>query len=215
MGYEPFSDEDIREGLKQVCERALARCAKDFTAQLACGRKQGLENMFEKAFLQSFTMKIKDWSVNAQVKRADFHTAHSERDGRIDVVATYEEADGRKEKVGIEFKVCELPRSYANAPNGVTYDIGQIAWDFGELATYRMEFGYCIAIIHGGIPAMKSATKKGVARAFHNAYLSMPKRTSTLEMPQRPTASMTFATCVKLAVVGLFVPRKKPPVKRA
>ena len=139
--------------------------------------------------------------------------------------------------------MCQLPRSHANSPDGATYDIGQIAWDFGELATYKMEFGYCIGVSHGGSPSMKSATTKGVARAFHNAlfvdaetqrHFGEPKTAARkndvrsmrrvlpemrLDQPYfdrqaHPSKFSLLDKKTKLAIVGLFVPRRREETAR-
>lgn len=95
-------------------------------------------------------------------------------------------------RVAIEFKVCQFPRMKWPSPNQSTYDVGQIAWDFGALKTYEVESGYCIVVLHGGLVDMPTVTEAGIARAFHNAMFTdytSAKTWGYLKYAQQPAAS--------------------------
>lgn len=126
-----------RRSAKNNCEDR-----KGFQSQFTFKKKQGLEKLFEDALVDNFNRDYRSfWVAKQQQRRSKHETDLSERKGWIDVVAEYVADDGRQEKIGLEFKVCELPRSFANSPDAGTYDIGQLAWDFSELSSYNFDFG--------------------------------------------------------------------------
>lgn len=161
-----FDIATIRSGLIDCSDEAAPKCYRQFHKLLKV-RKQGLEKIFDQTFQKSIE-DIEGWRVKTQERRKDYAGPNDKRgDGRIDVVAYHKEGDYR---LGIEFKVCEFPRSKNNDGLGVTYDIGQIAWDFGALKGYqKLDSAYCIIVLYGGIPTIPKITAKAVERLFHNA----------------------------------------------
>jgi hypothetical protein len=181
-----FTGDDIRVGLVSITRDAVKLCHKKFRSH-SMETNQGLEKIFEDAFFSA--IDLEDWNAKTQVDRRSFGIKDKFRpNGRVDMVITHD--DGHR--VGIEFKVCQFPRMKWTSPNQSTYDIGQIAWDFGSLKTYGVESGYCIVVLHGGLVDMPSVTEAGIARSFHNAmftdYMSA-KQWGYLKYAQQPAAS--------------------------
>ena len=87
-----------------------------------------------------------------------------ERDGRIDALLRYGDF-----RLGVEFKVCVLPRQRDLSPKRVLYDIGQISLDHGCLKHYSINSAYCIVILYGRLFEMSGTTRQRVVRHFHNA----------------------------------------------
>jgi hypothetical protein len=164
-----FTDKQIQRGLKDICAHVLLARGAKMARALEANKKQGVEREFETQFEKSTKLYAEGWTVDRQVNRSKFKAHRPLRDGWVDTLLSYTEENGDGARVAIEFKVCELPRLKANSPNDATYDVGQLAWDFGELARYEVEFSYCIALIHGWAPSMPGVTPNMIARAFHNA----------------------------------------------
>jgi hypothetical protein len=168
-----FTDTDIRDGLIEISNSAIARCHKPFHKHRRT-TKQGLEKIFHDAFDK--TVRYDDWRASNQVNRTTFGIKDKFRPkGWVDMVIAHD--DGYK--VGIEFKVCEFPRMKWTSPNQSTYDVGQIAWDFGALKKYSLNSGYCIVILHGGLVDMPGATGPGIMRSFHNMMFTDYMATKT------------------------------------
>lgn len=166
MAMTKFTAGEIRDGLLKITKDAVTSCHRKFRSHSKAS-KQGLEKIFDDAFYNA--IEVGEWQASRQVNRNSFGFKDKFRPkGRVDMVVTHE--DGFR--VGIEFKVCQFPRMKWTSPNDSTYDVGQIASDFGALRTYAVESGYCMVVLHGGLVDMPSVTELGIARSFHNAMFA-------------------------------------------
>ncbi len=130
-----FSDHDIKVGLVEISDDAIAACYRTFH-KLRKEKSQGLEKIFHLAF--SDALDHPGWTAKNWVSRASFETTDKRRrKGWVDGVITHQ--DGHR--IGVEFKVCQFPRMKWQSPNQSMYDIGQLAWDFGALKKYDLDFG--------------------------------------------------------------------------
>jgi hypothetical protein len=83
--------------------------------------------------------------------------------GWIDIVTT----DGAVE-IGIELKVCELPRTSRLSDSQCLWEVGQILWDYVGLKESPYDAGYCVVFAYTrGLYALHS--EKFLLRSFHNA----------------------------------------------
>jgi len=166
MAKTKFNDKEIKDGMILLCNTAVDLCGKKFQKHKAV-KKQGLERLFEEDFVKA--AKMKDWKIKTQHNRADLGIIDKMRPkGWVDAIITHD--DGFR--VGVEFKICELPRMKWNDANSSTYDVGQLAWDYKALSTYKMDSAYCVAVLHGALVEMPTATPLGIMRMFHNALFT-------------------------------------------
>src|SRR5688572_12204338 len=104
-----FGDMDIKLGLIVACDEAIAACSRKFHAHRK-GSHQGLEKIFEGAVLAAIE-EFPGWTCKTRIRRQDFPKHSYRSDGWVDAVATHDSGY----RVGLEFKVCELPRLRANS----------------------------------------------------------------------------------------------------
>lgn len=164
MAKQSFTDAQIRTGLIEISDAAVARCSRDFHELRKTGKKQGLEKIFQTAFMKETTHP--GWEVLPWVNRKSLANRDRYRpSGWIDSIIRHVEGH----RIGVEFKVMEFPRLKNTSPWVTLYDVGQLAWDYASLKIYDLESAYCIVVLHGALTSMPGATHKGIARMFHNA----------------------------------------------
>src|SRR5258707_6664754 len=104
MAKTRFTDKEIKDGLIELCDSAIALCGRKFQKHRAT-KRQGLERLFEQDFVKA--AKLDDWTIKTQHSRADLGAIDKMWPrGWVDAIITHD--DGFR--VGVEFKVCELPR---------------------------------------------------------------------------------------------------------
>jgi hypothetical protein len=72
-------------------------------------------------------------------------------------------------RVGLEFKVCQFPRMKNTSPATVSYDVGQIGRDLASLRQYKLNFAYCVIVLHGPFVEANGINAQTIERWFHNA----------------------------------------------
>lgn len=127
---------------------------------------QGLERIFEEQFFDELDENHEGWKVNRKPQRQKENPDGWRPKGWIDGIVEHANS---KTRVGLEFKVCQFPRMKSRSPRGSTYDIGQIAWDFGSLKDYKLNFAYCVIVLHGPFAEANGVDERTMERWFHNA----------------------------------------------
>jgi len=148
--------------VKIVSDAAGRSCAKDFLVHRDKKGLRGLEGIFVNEIVAQF--KKRGCTAATEAARRDWELKGSyQTDGRerIDVVVTC--PDG---KLGIEAKVCSLPRLVMQSPNQSLYDIGQISKDHWQLQSTKLNDAYCVVAVHG--PFVDENNKGQILRRFHN-----------------------------------------------
>lgn len=159
-----FSEKDIKDGLVDAARLTIRACHADFH-RLLNKQHQGLEKIFDDTFCNKLD-KFPGWKVSRKPRRAVENPYGSRPVGWIDAIAKHKDSE---ERVGLEFKVCDFPRIKNNSPSGGTYHVGQIAWDYGALREYDVDFAYCIVVLFGGLVESRGMTELNLMRWFHNA----------------------------------------------
>jgi len=155
---------DIRDGLISASDEAVMKCHRRFHKHRR-QMNQGLERIFDDQFCDELD-KFAGWKVNRKPPRQIENPKGARPRGWIDGIVEHANSETR---VGLEFKVCQFPRMRNNSPKMGTYDVGQLAWDFGSLRDYNLDFAYCVIALHGPFVEANEIDDQTVERWFHNA----------------------------------------------
>lgn len=156
---------DIRSGLIEASDEAVKKCHRRFHKHRQ-QTNQGLERIFEEQFFAELDEYHPGWKVARKPSRQRENPNGWRPKGWIDGIV--EHTDSRT-RVGLEFKVCQFPRIKSTSPRMGTYDVGQLAWDFGSLRDYSLNFAYCVVVLHGPFVEAKEIDDRTIERWFHNA----------------------------------------------